>query len=121
MLLGLSWWLPLYWPTFSFGAVGSQSNCQTFFSFATSPADGEERTASKAYTTPSPPAKNTSGRPPISPSDGDDQVLWKMHMPMCSWSVATSRPVFLSMTTRLGALGASIFLCVSSTPLAVQT
>ena len=54
---------------------------------------------------PSPPPKKIKVRPLTRPRDGDDQLPCSKRRPIFSSSLATSRPVFLSRTIKVGASG----------------
>ena len=55
------------------------------------------------------------------PKAGDDQVQWIVRGAIRSLSSATNRPVVLSSTIKLGALGEGMTTCELSTPLDVHT
>src|SRR3954470_229422 len=76
--------------------------------------------ALKLYTQPSPPPKITCATPPMIATAGLDHWPCRMFLPG-ELSVQYNSPVFLFIATKLGALGAGIVMCASSTPLLVLT
>jgi len=102
--------------TFSFGPLGSISNCQTFWSFENLTRRRIAADGFKSINDPVPTAEKDEGPPIHLPIEGEDHVQWKICGAIRSSSRATSLPVRLSRTTKLGASGCRILRCVLSTP-----